>query len=411
MELEMRPVTEDELNAFVLAVEAAFGETGTEEQTAAWVKATDPARTLAVFDAGEIVANAGSWQMEMTVPGLVSIPVAGVTAVGVFPTHRRQGLLNRMMDRLLDDCLERNEAVAILTASESIIYGRYGYGWATTLCESEVSTAHGAFVAPPQTGGRMRRVDKETVLKVLPGLHERIRRQTNGDISIPIEFFEMLTADFESRRNGFGPMFYAVHEPESGGELDGFVAYRYKHEWPHGNPQSVVGAPEFLATDPEVEAAMFRYLLDLDLVAKVRFENRLLDDHLRRRLANPRQFTIQSAWDHLWVRLIDVAAALPLRRYSVDGSVVIKVHDAFRPQNEGVYTLEGGPEGALCMRGASEGPDIELSIDALGAAYLGGVSFASLAQAGRCEERRAGGLRRADAMFVTELPPYCRSGF
>jgi predicted acetyltransferase len=411
MELEMRPVTEDELNAFVLAVEAAFGEVGTEEQTAAWVKATDPTRTLAVFDAGEIVANAGSWQMEMTVPGLVSIPVAGVTAVGVFPTHRRQGLLNRMMDRLLDDCLERNEAVAILTASESIIYGRYGYGWATTLCESEVNAAHGAFVTPPQTGGRMRRIDKEAVLKVLPGLRERIRRQTSGDISIPYEFFEMLTADFESRRNGFGPMFYAVHEPDSGGEPDGFVAYRYKHEWPHGNPQSVVAAPEFLATDPEVEAAMFRYLLDLDLVAKVRFENRLLDDHLRRRLANPRQFTIQSAWDHLWVRLIDVAAALPLRRYSVDGTVVIKVHDAFRPQNEGVYTLEGGPDGALCMRGASEAPDIEVSVDVLGAAYLGGVSFASLAQAGRCEERRAGGLRRADAMFGTELPPYCRSGF
>lgn len=414
MELEMRPVTEDELGAFTKAVEAAFGESGEEELLAVWSKATDPARTLAVFDAGEIVANAGSWQMDLTAPGLVSIPVAGVTAVGVFPTHRRQGLLNRMMERLLDDCLERNEAVAILTASESIIYGRYGFGWATTLCETEVDTAHGAFVSEPRAGGRMRRVDKEAVLKVVPGLHERIRRQTNGDISLPPEFWELVVGDFESRRHGFGPLFYAVHESESG-ETDGFVAYRYKHEWPHGNPQSIVAAPEFIATSPEVEAAMFRYLLDLDLVAKVRFENRQVDDHLRRRLANARQYTINSAWDHLWVRLVDVAAALASRRYSVDGTVVIAVHDRFRPQNDGVYTLEGGPEGALCMKGASDTvgaePDIEVSVDALGAAFLGGVSFAALAQAGRCEERRPGGLRRADAMFLTELPPYCRSGF
>ena len=427
----MRPVTEDELPAFVNAVEAAFGYVPPDEEADLWRRGTDPSRTLAVFDAGEIVGTAGAWAMEMTLPGLVSVPVAGVTAVGVQPTHRRQGLLTRMMERQLDDCLSWNEPIAILTASEAVIYGRFGYGWATSLVAAEVSTDHGAFAVPVDVGGRMRRINKEAAGKIAPPLYERARRRTSGDATMVPIFWEFMTLDLEHRRDGASALFFAVHE-SAAGEPDGFVSYRYKEKWQNGNPASTVIVTELFGDSPGVEAALFRYLLDLDLVAQVKFHNRPVGDHLQRRLANPRRYSVTGVGDHVWVRLVDVAAALPLRRYTTDGSVVLQVHDRFRPANEGTYLLEGGPDGAICARisgsgsgasgasasgapasaGAGSGaPDVELPVDSLGAAFLGGVSFTSLAEAGRAVERKPGGLRRADAMFLTDTPPYCRTGF
>ena len=410
MALEMRPVTEDERPDFARSVEAAFGHVSPEEEVDLWARATDPARTLAVFDAGEIVANAAAWAMELTLPGLVSIPVAGVTAVGVAPTHRRQGLLTRMMAKQLDDCLEWNEPVAILTASESIIYGRFGYGWATSLASAEIECDRSAFKSPVRAEGRMRRIDKEAAVKIAPVVHDRVRRRTPGDVSVVQVMWDLMAADFEHHRDGASAKFYAVHESPSG-EPDGFLAYRYKHKWEHGNPKDTAVVWDLFGATPEVEAALFRYVLDLDLVTKVRFENRPVEDHLRRRLADPRRYAVADLADHVWVRLVDVAAALSLRRYTTDGSVVIEVRDEFRPQNNGRYILEGGPDGAICAPTTQHEADIAVPVDSLGAAYLGGVSFAALAAAGRADEVHPGGLRRADALFLSDVPPYCRSGF
>lgn len=404
-ELEMRPPTADEMFAWTRAVEAHFGEVGSDDETTSWATSMDASRMLAVFDAGEIVANGGAWALEQTMPGGAAIAVAGITAVGVSPTHRRQGLLNRMMTRMLDDASARGESIAILTASESIIYGRYGFGWATTLVESDVECDHGAFAGPVHAPGRIRRIDKDAVLKVVPGLHNRVRLRQVGDISVPTGYWDRMAADYESHRHGATPLFYALHENDEG-EPDGFAAYRYKHEWPHGNPKSTAVVDELFATSPEVEAALFRYLLDLDLVATVRFHARPVDDHLRLRLANPRRYTIRGMGDHVWARLVDVAPALATRHYNDDGSVVIEVADRFRPQNDGRYRV--GNDG--CERTDAE-PDIAVPVDSLGAAFLGGVSFASLAQAGRATEVATGGLRRVDALFLSDVPPYCDHGF
>lgn len=404
----MRPPRQDEVSAFNKAIGAGFGETSSDEEEALWDKATDPTRYLAVYDAGEIVATSGAWQIEQTLPGLVSVPVAGITAVTVAATHRRQGLLTRMMVRMLDDASALGESIAILTASESIIYGRFGYGWASSIVEAQIPCDRSGFAAPAQAGGRMRRVDKDAVMKVAPALHERVRRQTVGDISGPPEHYERLTADFESNRGGAGSLFYALHESDAG-EPDGFVAYRYKHDYQHGISKTMARVPEFVGASPEVEAALLRYLLDLDLVARVRLE-RPVDDHLRRRLADPRRYEVHGMGDHVWVRLVDVADALAARRYTVEGEVVIEVADAFRPQNDGRYRLQGGPDGASCARTTDE-PDIVVPVDTLGAAFLGGVSFVGLAAAGRAAEGRAGGLVRADAMFRIGVPPFCRHGF
>ncbi|MDQ1439211.1 MAG: hypothetical protein QOK43_2840 [Acidimicrobiaceae bacterium] len=405
LDLEMRPPTADEIPAFTRAVDAQFGGTSSDEENALWALGMDPSRMLAVFDGGEIVGTSGAWAMEQTMPGGGRVPVAGVTVVGVSPTHRRRGLLNRMMDRLLDDALARGESIAILTASESVIYGRYGFGWATSMVDVEVECDRSAFIAPVQAGGRIRRIDKDSVLKIVPALHDRVWPARVGDVTATGGHWDRLVADLESWRDGASGLFYALHESDDG-EPDGFTAYRYKHHSEHGNPKSAAIVQELFAESAEVEAALFRYLLDLDLVATVRIRTRPVDDHLRRRLAESRRYKVLGVGDDVWLRLVDVAGALALRGYRGDDSVVIEVADAKRPQNDGRYRVGN----AGCERTTDEA-DVMVPVDSLGAAFLGGVSFAALALAGRASENRPGGLDRADALFLSSVQPYAAHGF
>jgi predicted acetyltransferase len=405
MELEMRPPTADEMKAFAKACDDNFGETHEADDLPRWAEYVDPDRCLAVWDADEIVANSGAWALEQTMPGGTAVPVAGITIVGVSPTHRRQGLLNRMMARLLDDAVARGEPIAILTASESIIYGRYGFGWATSTAAAEVDCDHGAFVHPAQAGGRIRRVDGDAVRKTGPALFDRVRRGRVGDITPPAGHWDRLVADPPAWRNGASAAFFVVHESEAG-EPDGFASYRYKHDWPHGLPNGTAHVGELFGTSAEVEAALFRYLLDLDLVATLTLGERPVEDHLRRRLADPRRYRIKGAGDHVWVRLADVAAALPQRAYRGDGSVVIEVADRFRPANDGRYEVSAagcGPTAAPA--------EVAVPVDSLGAAFLGGVTFSALAQAGRAAELVPGGLAKADALFAEPVQPFCDHGF
>jgi predicted acetyltransferase len=406
MELEMRPLAPEEMKAFARAVDAHFGESHGDDEGPGWCEYLDPARCLVVWDAGEIVGNSGAWALEQTMPGGQAVAVAGITVVGVSATHRRQGLLNRMMAGLLDDAVERGEPIAILTASESIIYGRYGFGWATSLVGAEVARDHSAFIAPVEVSGRIRRIDKDAMLKTVPALHDRVRRARLGDITIPGGHWDRLAADRPAWRNGGSELFYVVHESEAG-EPDGFAAYRYKHDWPNGVPGGTAHVAELFGESPEVEVVLFRYLADLDLIATVNLHERPVDDHLRLRLADPRRYIARGTSDHVWVRLVDVAAGLGQRAYAGDGSVVIEVSDRFRPQNDGRYRVGNG----VCGRDDSAEPDLALPVESLGAAFLGGRTFSALARAGRAAEVKAGGLARADALFATGVEPFCDHGF
>jgi predicted acetyltransferase len=122
-------------------------------------------------------------------------------------------------------------------------------------------------------------------------------------------------------------------------------------------------------------------------------------------LADPRRLK-QTFNDASWIRVVDVPAALSARTYSADDGLVIQVRDPFLDWNDGKVLLEGGPEGAQCTQTDRE-PDITLSAADLGAAYLGGVKFQTMSHAGRVEENTPGALRRADAMFATDLMPWC----
>jgi predicted acetyltransferase len=161
---------------------------------------------------------------------------------------------------------------------------------------------------------------------------------------------------------------------------------------------------------PQADAALWRYILSLDLAGTIQLHARPVDDPGRWRLADPRRLRTTHVGDHLWVRLLDLPASLAARRYATDGRLVLEVTDALRPRNQGRFLLEGGPDGASCE---PTGADADLALDVadLGAAYVGGVRPTVLARAGRVVELRPGALRRADAMLASDPAPLCTTHF
>ena len=409
MELEIRPVTDEEFPAYTRVTSAAFGHVPKDEEVEDWRAATDLTRTVAVFDGGEIVGTAGAWNLDLTLPGLATIPVAGVTAVGVRPTHRRQGLLRRMMQFQLDDVVARGESVAILTASESVIYGRFGYGLASSEVRVAIDSDRDEFVAPIDDPGRTRIVDAATAGKVLPEVHDAARRLQPGDITRSQPYWDMILRDRESDREGQSAAFYAVHEDPSG-QADGYVRYRFKHDWEHGLARNEVHVQDLVGLNPTAEASLWRLLLDIDLAATVIAGARPVDEPLRWLLSDPRQLRVLHQSDDIWVRILDVPAALAARRYEVSDRIVVEVTDPFRPSNDGRYVIDGGPDGASCAR-TDDDADIGLGVAELGALYLGGTSAVALAYAGRVREQTTGAAGRLNRLFGTGRAPFCRTGF
>ena len=393
----------------------------TDEDIEDWRRQTELDRTLAAFDGGEVVATAGALSVELTLPGLTSVPAAGVTAVSVRTTHRRRGILRQIMTRQLDDVVARGEPVAILTASESIIYGRFGYGLASQVVGVTIDKDRGAFSSPLADAGRLRSVDLETAGKVLPDVHDQARRRQPGDINRTSTWWEAAMADRESRRGGRSGLFCVVHE-DAAGQADGYALYRFKHRWDHGLARNQVHVDDLVATDGTAYAALWRLLLDVDLADTVDAWRRPVDEPLRWVLADPRQLCTTAVTDDIWVRLLDIPRALEARHYDVEGRLVLDLADPFRPHQAGRYVLEAGPAGASCTREdagkgrpsarrSGRGADLALGVSELGSLFLGGVRASSLARAGRVVERTPGALRRADAVFAGDPPPFCRTPF
>lgn len=413
MPFEIRPVSSDELIAYAHAGEAAFGYRPTEQDIARNRSVFEADRSLAAFDGGQIVATAGAYSFDLTLPGGTSLPVPGVTWVGVLPSHRRRGILRAMMDRQLGDVRARGEALAILNASESTIYGHFGYGIASSALTWELDTRHAAFLRPPESTGRVRLIEHERALhEVFPALYDRVRRAQPGALSRTPAYWGALLDAPDTPVDGAGPRFYIAYESgESGdGQVDGIAQYRLKRQWEMGLPASVLQVRDLFAATPAAYTALWRFLLDHDLVQTVRALGRPVDEPLRWLLTDSRRLRMLAVNDDLWVRLLDIPAALGARRYATPGAVVFAVADALRPENAGRYALDGGPEGAECRLTTAEA-DLALDVADLGAAYLGGVSFGTLARAARVEERTPGALARADALFASDPAPWCGTPF
>jgi predicted acetyltransferase len=409
MEFELRPITQDEFAAYNGVDGIAFGGRTTEADLALRLPLMEFDRSLAAFDGEEMVGTAGAYSLELTLPGRRLLPVPGVTWVSVLPSHRRQGILRAMMARQLDDIASCGEPIAILTASESAIYGRFGYGLATSTLNFSIERQYTRLARPPAATGRVRYIEHAQALEIVPAIYDQARRARVGAINrAPARWLELFVSP-DTTADGFGPRFYAVYESASG-EPRGYLTYRVNRQWEDAIAKSELLLRDLWALEPEGYAALWQFVFGVDLIQTVRALARPVDEPLRWLLADPRRMRLTGCTDDLWVRLLDIPSALSARAYMGSGRITFEVADAFRPQTSGEYTLEVGVQGAACQR-TSVGADLALDVADLGAAYLGGVSFTTLANAGRVRELRAGALDRADVLFHVEPAPYCGTPF
>jgi predicted acetyltransferase len=400
MSFDVRPTTDpDEFNAAFFGIGQYFGSPPPEERLQQWIAQLSLERMHAAFSDGAIVGGAGAFTFNMTVPG-GDVPTGGVTVVGVYPTHRRRGVLRGLMRAQLDDIHERGEPIAALWASEETIYGRFGYGLASWCGEMSLAHEYTAFAQPAEPSGTIRLIEPAEALQALPRVYERIRLQWPGMFSRNRLWWEHRELDDpEGRRDGAGPKRWAVHERD--GKIDGYAVYRHKPGWEEGSTSAELRVLEALGATDEALRDLWAYLLAIDWKATVASWLLPLGHPLFLLLATPRRLRFRMG-DCLWVRVVDVGAALSARRYLEDGGIVLEVVDDFCPWNEGRWKVEDGR-----AKPTKTAAHLRVPAAALGSAYMGGVSFAELARAGRVEELKRGGLARADALFRWDRHPWC----
>jgi predicted acetyltransferase len=406
MPIEIRPCTSvEELREAVGVITHYFArETPTEEWAERWLKNFELERMVAAVDEGAIVGGAGTVSFGVTVPGGAVVPCAGVTVVGVHPTHRRRGILRSMMRAQLDDAHERGEMLSTLFASEETIYGRYGYGLASLNLSVEIPKAMNAFRPGVETVGRTRFVQPDEAATLFPPIYDAVRTVTPGMFERSSDWWEWRTLnDPPDWRFGGGPKHLVVHEVD--GRAQGYAIYRLGGEWGDFGPESNVRVSEVLALTPESTLSLWRFLLDIDWTKAVTTFLLPVDHPLFLLLARPNHARPRLG-DGLWARLVDLGAALSARTYAEDGTIVFEVRDEFCPWNEGRWKLEGG----RAARTEDE-PDITLDVADLGSVYLGGFTFRDLHRAGRIEELREGAVYGADGIFRWDAAPWCAEIF
>jgi predicted acetyltransferase len=401
MDLQIRAISEDELTPFILASEAASSEATDDAEIERERSLAEPDRCLAAFDGPDIVGTAGAFTMPITIPGGETI-VGFPTLVGVLPTHRRRGIAAKLMRRQLDDAHERGELLSVLYASEGGIYGRFGYGIGTIGLSISVGTNRSAFVRGYAPAGEMRLVERDRAIKEMLAVHEATRLEIPGMVHLDERRLTYVLGH-EHGDEKLLPTTFALHEGPSG--VDGFVAYKVAHSWPQGYSESTLDVRDLAATNPGAYADLWRYVLDLDLVATVEASNRPSDEPLLHLVREPKRLRGRMS-DNLWVRLVDVEGAFEARRFAAAARVVVEVADAFCAWNEGRYALEAKEDGSAVAERTIDEPDLVCTASDLGATYLGGTSFRELARAGRVEERTPGALAAADAMFGWDPAPW-----
>ncbi len=405
MGIEVRPCASvEELRSALDAIGHYFGQENTVEGAERFAKWIELERMHAAFDGDRIVGGAGALSYEMSVPGGASVPAAGVTVVGVLPTHRRRGVLRAMMEVQLADSRERGDAVAYLWASEGTIYGRFGYGLASRVGEMRLARERTRFAQPFEPRGTVRIVDFDEAARTFPPLYEQVRKQRPGMFMRSKEWWEMRRLDDDpSRRQGGGPKNLVLLELD--GEPAGYALYKVKQDWESGSSVGTMTIIEVVAPTAEATRELWQWLLDFDWTSEFEANLLPLDHELVLLLAEPRRMRF-AVDDGVWVRPLDVGAALSARSYSGDGEIVLEVTDALIPENAGRWRVSaGGTE-----RTEAEA-DLRLDITGVGSVYLGGFGFTDLARASRAEELQPGAAARCDALFATGLAPWCAEIF
>ncbi len=367
----------------------------------------EPERTIGGWEDGRWVSTAGNLSLRLAIPG-GHIPMAGVTSVTVRTTHRRRGLLRQMMDWLLDDAADRGEAVSGLVASEAPIYGRFGFGPAAFAHELVIDRRIARLEPPVEPRGTVTLDEAVDVGADLRALWNRWWPTQPGEIERSEGYWQAHSdLDPEAMRKG-GTARLAARHRGADGQVDGYALYRIHSQQGVGwLPQSRVQVEELVALTPTARLELWAYLLGVDLVAEVHAAPVPVDEPLSLRVTDLRQVRTVASWDRLWIRILDVPAALAARSYAVADRLVLEVLDPVRPDTGGRYRLEAGPDGAEAVRaGAGEPADLVVGVAELGALWLGGVTASQLVGAGRLVEATPGAAGRADRLFAGPRAPF-----
>jgi predicted acetyltransferase len=399
--IEIRHPAEEEWRDAMVMTHAAFGDEARDEEMERHSKMLVRERFYAAYDDGIPVGTAADFPFTLTVPG-GELSAGGVTWVAVLPSHRRRGILRQLMRTELDELHERGEPLAVLWASEAAIYGRFGYGMAAPHLQMDADGSRFAFRDDPGPTGRVRLLALDAALEPCMQVYERLRPRVPGFLGRSRDWWERYRlADPEEWRRGASPKYVAVFELDD--EPLGYAIYRVKSEWEGGFPKGTVRVVEALAATAAAERELWRFLFGIDLTVKV--ESRLDPaSALILMVVDARSLRAQLI-EGLWLRLVDVGAALAGRSYATDDSVVLEVRDEFCPWNAGRWRV--GRE----VQRTEEAADLELDVADLASAYLGAFSFGRLAAAERVRELTGGALARADVLFRTERPPFCPEDF
>lgn len=410
MTTELRVLRASEWDDWFEAVELAFGGVPESPEEREFDRSvTEPARSLGVWDGDQCVGTASAFSFRLSVPGGALVPSAGVSLVSVATTHRRRGVLTEMMRRQLYDVREWGEPLALLTASEPAIYGRFGYGAATQQLAAEIDTARVRLEVPPGTDDvRLRFAKPADVRDACETVYARNVPGRPGMLARGPHWDRMPLLDPEGDRDGASPLRCVL--AERAGDVVGYARFHFKPEWKWAGSDAAVVLRDLEALDPAANAALWRFLFDIDLASKVRIRNRPVDDAWQHLVSDIRRCDVRVR-DSLYVRLVGLGAALEARAYQAPVDVVFEVSDAFCPWNEGRWRLTADAKGGASCKRTNEAADLALSVRELGAAYLGGVSLTSLAAAGRVRELRPGVLAEASVAFGAGVAPWLPHGF
>ena len=409
----IRPITPGEFDDFYrVAMHAFHGSPLSVGDRELSLASLEFDRSLAAFDGQEVVGTAGVYTYQLSVPGHRTLPAAGVTWVSVLPSHRRRGVLSSLMRQQLDDVRDRGEPLAVLWASESVIYPRYGYGrsmWHTdfTLHRGEGTLAN-AFLG--DGGMRLRITSPEAALPELAKVYDAVLPSRPGFIARNETWWGRAIYDPADSRRGASPLHCLLAEDQSGPR--GYALYSGQSQWDEASlPGGVLRVREMIADGPAAGAALWTDLLSRDLTTDFHVYKRPIDDPLLFQLADPRRAR-PLLKDALWTRITDVPAALAGRGYSAPVDVVIEVRDGLIPANAGRWhlTAAGVAAAASCVP-TTAAAGVALDITELGAAYLGGTTLGAMAAAGLVTELRPGAVRELSAAMGWDLAPWCPVSF
>lgn len=407
-DLELTTATPERTEEFLAATMRGFHH---EYEEAGWGPGRavfEPERNFGFTVDGRWISTCSAYTRTLTVPG-GTVSTAAVTFVTVQPSYRRRGLLNSMMRHQLADIAGRGEPVALLWATEAGIYGRYGYGQATPYLQLTGATPESAFRPEVHPGaGSVGEVAAAEWLAAADGLHGELLSARPGSLDRSGAWWAMATNDHPSRRHGASAYRYALHYTAAG-EPDGYLSFRTRDA---GNGIFEPGVEAIVATldarDQGARTALWRFVLDLDLVRSFR-ASIALDDPLPRQLADRGSLQME-VLDGTYLRLVDVPRALEARRYPTEVDLVLRVRDQMLPDNQDSFRLQGGPAGAVVSRVSAE-PDVALDVADLGAVYLGGTSPAVLHRAGVLAEHTPGAVARMTTAFGWSRLPLCLDFF